>query len=64
MMVIAGGLMAISVWSVVPGSVGWSNVRVEGCRNIVYMRRGCSLPASSSDLLFIKIIQTVAGDGF
>lgn len=56
--------MAISVWSVVPGSVGWSNVRVEGCRNTVYMRRGCSLPASLSDLLFIKIIQTVAGDGF
>lgn len=37
MMLTAEGLMAISVWSDMLGSVGWNSVRIEECRKIMYM---------------------------
>lgn len=55
--------MAISVCSVVPGRVSWRSSRFEGYMNIVYMVRGFFHPALCSDLHFIKIIQTVTGNG-
>ena len=55
--------MAISVCSVVPGRVGCRSSRAEGYMNIIYMVRRLFHPASCSGLHFIKIIQTVTGDG-
>lgn len=55
--------MAISVYSVVPGRVGCRSSRAEGHMNIIYMVRRLFHPASCSDFHFIKIIQTVTGDG-